>query len=87
MPIYHYINKNTEERVEVWCSIAEKDVYEKENPHMERLFESMNICDPVSLGVTKPPSDFSKYVLNRVAQVPGANHGEIYKRRDKVREI
>jgi hypothetical protein len=39
------------------------------NPKFNQTFR-MNVVDPVGIGVTKPPSDFQKYVLGKVAAAP-----------------
>lgn len=80
MPTYSYLNKETDERVDLIMSMAEMDAFERDNPHMQRLYEQMNIVDPVAIGVTKPPSEFTRDVLGRVANMPGADKSKIYKR-------
>jgi hypothetical protein len=58
-----------------------------DNPHVNQVFR-MNIVDPVGAGITKPPSDFSKYVLGKVkATAPGVNKAAIEKRWQIPREI
>ena len=47
----------------------------------------MNLVDPVGIGVTKPPSDFQKYVLGKVAKVPGADKAKLEKRWHIPKEI
>lgn len=47
-------------------TIAELDDYKKNNPNMEQVLSTMNIVDPVGIGVKKPPSDFTKHVLGRI---------------------
>jgi hypothetical protein len=55
-------------------SIADRDVYEQENPQLQQVLRNFTMVDPVSIGVTKPPADFQKYVLGRVkAAVPQAD--------------
>lgn len=68
MPTYHFKNKNTEEQFEDFMSISAKEKYLEENPHIEQLLTALNLVDPVGIGVTKPPSDFSKYVLGRIKE-------------------
>ena len=74
MPNYTYKNKVTGEEVTVNMTMAEHDTYLDDKPDWEQMILVANFVDPVSIGVTKPPSDFQKYVLGRVkAAVPEAN--------------
>lgn len=66
MPTYSYLNKNTNEEVDISMSISEMEKFESINPHMERVYNKVGIVDPVGMGITKPPADFSKYVLGKV---------------------
>ena len=66
MPTYSYMNKKTQERSEIVMSISEMEEYENNNPHMQRIYEQMNIVDPTGIGVLRPPADFQKYVLGRI---------------------
>lgn len=66
MPTYSYLNKNTGETSDYSMTISEMEKFEKENPHFERVYSPIGIVDPVGIGVTRPPSDFSKYVLGKV---------------------
>ena len=76
MPNYSYRNKSTNEEFTVSMSITEMEKYEASNPDLERVYAGMNIVDPVGIGVTRPPSDFSKYVLGKVkAANPHTNIG------------
>jgi hypothetical protein len=79
MPSYSYRDNKTNEEFTVIMSISEMEKYEESNPHLERLYGTVAIVDPVGIGVTRPPSDFSKYVLGKIK---AANpHTEIGKRR------
>ena len=66
MPTYSYTNIKNNEDQELTMTISEMEKFEDENPHMKRQYNKMYIADPVSLGVTRPPDDFSKYVLGKV---------------------
>lgn len=66
MPTYTYQSKETGETFDLSMSISEMIEYEKSNPQHERVYHSLNVVDPVGIGVSKPPSDFSKYVLGKV---------------------
>lgn len=74
MPNYTYKNKETGEEHTVWLSFSEHDTYLDDKPHLEQVIVSATLVDPVNIGITKPPSDFQKYVLGRVlATQPGAS--------------
>ena len=74
MPNYTYKNKITGEEKTVNMTMAEHDTYLDDKPDWEQMILVANFVDPVSIGVTKPPSDFQKYVLGRVkAAVPQAD--------------
>ena len=72
MPTYQFKNKTTGEEFEDFMSISAKEKYLEENTDIEQMLTSLNIVDPVGIGVTRPPSDFSKYVLGRIKETaPG----------------
>ena len=66
MAVYTFCNKNTGEEYDVTMPMSEIDKYEEKNKHLERVYSRMNIVDPVGIGITKPPSDFTKYVLGKI---------------------
>lgn len=86
MPNYTYQNTDTGEVFDLSMSISEMEQYEKDNPKHERIYNKLNVVDPAGIGVSKPPSDFSKYVLGKVK---AANpHTEIGNRRwDVAKEV
>jgi hypothetical protein len=74
MPYYTFRNKNTNEEVTVQMTMAEHDTYLDDKPDWEQIIQSAAVVDPVNIGITKPPSDFQKYVLGKVkAKTPGAS--------------
>ena len=86
MPVYSFEDTETSEEFELTMSYEELKQFLEDNPKVNQTFR-MNIVDPVGIGVTKPPADFQKYVLNKVKSVPGANKGEIEKRWHIRKEI
>lgn len=68
MPLYSFENTETGEEFELQMKMAELDTYLAENKNVRQIFTQLNIGDSVRLGITKPPSDFSKYVLGRVKE-------------------
>jgi len=74
MPNYTFKNKTTGEHMTVTMTMAEHDTYLDDKPDWEQVILSANFVDPVNIGVTKPPSDFQKYVLGRIkSSVPQAD--------------
>ena len=84
--VYSFEDSDTGEEFELEMSYDELLVFLKDNPKVNQTFR-MNIGDSIRLGVTKPPSDFSKYVLGRVKEVPGANKSTIEKRYTIPKEL
>ena len=59
MPLYTFENKKTGETFDVRMSIAEREVYIQENPHLQQIItEAPGIGDPVRLGLKKPDANF-----------------------------
>ncbi len=73
MPSYTFRNKETGEGYTEFMSISSREDYLRDNPHIEQVIVPVAIGDSWSLGIAKPPSDFSKYVLGKVqARTAGA---------------
>lgn len=87
MPNYTFEDKNTGDVVTIEMKIAEYEEYVKNNPDMQQILSVPQVVDPAAIGVQRPPSDFQKYVLGRVKQVPGADKGKIEKRWQIAKEI
>jgi len=60
--------------------------YLEENPDVSQVF-SMNVVDPVGIGVSKPPADFMKNVIGKVKELPGANKSQLEKRWHIPKEV
>ena len=86
MPVYTFSNKETGEEYDLTLTYDEMIKYLEDHPDVHQVFR-MNLVDPVGIGVTKPPSDFSKYVLGKVKEVPGAHNPAIEKRWTIPKEI
>jgi hypothetical protein len=72
MPVYSFEHKDSGECYELTLTYDEMLKHLEENPQVFQTFR-MNIVDPVGAGITKPPSDFQKYVLGRVKEAnPGS---------------
>jgi hypothetical protein len=86
MPTYTFKNVDTQEEYDLVMSYDDLDGYLSENKNVNQVFK-MTLVDPVGIGVTRPPSDFQKYVLGKVKQMPGANKDVIEKRWQITKEI
>ena len=86
MPVYSFEDTETGDEFELTLSYDEMKHFLNTNPKVNQTFR-MNIVDPVGIGITKPPSDFQKYVLGKVKQTAGANKNEIEKRWHIPKEI
>ncbi len=86
MPVYSFEDTETSEEFELTMSYEELKQFLEDNPKVNQTFR-MNLVDPVGIGVTKPPSDFQKYVLGKVATVPGADKAKLEKRWHIPKEI
>jgi len=67
MPYYSFVDTETEEEFELEMTYEQLKVFLGANPRFNQTFR-MNLGDPIRMGVQKPPSDFSKYVLGRVKE-------------------
>jgi len=85
--IYSFEDQETNEEFELTMSYEELKQFLEDNPKVNQTFR-MNLVDPMGIGVTKPPSDFQKYVLGRIKEkVPGANKNTLEKRWHIPKEI
>jgi hypothetical protein len=66
MPTYTIKNKKTGGVEDVMMPYEEFEKHLQKNRNLRQVFKPVAIGDSVSLGITKPPSDFSKYVLGKV---------------------
>ena len=87
MPNYTFRNKKTDEQVTVTMTMAEHDTYLNDKPDWEQVILTANFVDPVSIGVTKPPADFQKYVLGRIKSAVPEASAVASKRWDIPKEI
>lgn len=73
MPLYEFINKETNEVFEKFMSISSREEYLKENPNIQAVISGGNaLIDPVRLGIRKPDQGF-KEVLQRIHEkTPGS---------------
>jgi NH3-dependent NAD+ synthetase len=78
--------KETGEEYELTMPYSELNQYLEDHPEVHQTFH-LNIVDPAGIGVSKPPSDFSKYVLGKVKQIPGADKNKIEKRWSIPKEL
>lgn len=86
MPRYAFEDTKTGEQFEMDMSYDELQPFLNTYPELQQIFK-INIADSVSIGVTRPPVDFQKYVLDRVKAMPGANKSAIEKRWVTPKEV
>lgn len=85
--IYSFEDTETGEEFELDMTYDQLKEFLIDFPNLNQTFR-MNLGDPVGLGITKPPSDFSKYVLGRVKEaVPGAKKDVLEKRWHIPKEV
>jgi len=63
MPNYNFINEQTNEAFTAFMTIAEKEVYLSENPHIKQTLTAPSIGDPVRLGVKKIDRSFNDLLI------------------------
>lgn len=76
MPIYEFLNKNTNEVEEINMKISDLDKFKDDNPHMIRHFSTLNFQDSVSLGIKRPPIEFKEGVIDRIKRANPLNRME-----------
>ena len=85
--IYSFEDTETGEEFELSMTYDQLKEFLIDFPNLNQTFR-MNLGDPVGLGITKPPSDFSKYVLGRIKEAtPGAKKDVLEKRWHIPKEI
>jgi hypothetical protein len=72
MPTYGFRNKDTGEEETVFMSMAEREAYLAENPHIEQLPSAPAILGRIGLGGRLKPSEGFRDVLRKVKK---NNHG------------
>jgi hypothetical protein len=65
--IYSFEDTETGDEFELEMSYDQLKEFLASNINVSQTFK-INLGDPVRMGVTKPPSDFQKYVLGRVKE-------------------
>lgn len=72
MPLYEFIDTNTNEQFERFMSISSRETYLKDNPHIQPVLSAPPLVDPVTLGVRRPDQGFRE-VLQRIDKLtPGS---------------
>lgn len=66
MPIYDFKHKETGEVIEATMKWSDRDKWLEDHPEYEYTISAPMIGDPVRLGITKPPSDFQKYIIGGI---------------------
>ena len=72
MPLYEFLDTQTNETFELMMKIADKQQYLLNNPHVQPVLSAPVMMDPVRVGVRKPDAGF-KEVLQRIHEkTPGS---------------
>jgi len=72
MPLYEFIDTQTDEKFDKFMSISSREDYLKENPHIQPVLSAPPLVDPVSVGVRRTDQGF-KEVLQRIDKLtPGS---------------
>lgn len=64
MPMYTFINKETNESEDKIMSFAERDAYLAENPHIKQALATPPLGDSARLGITKVSDGFNDILKN-----------------------
>lgn len=71
MPTYKFLNTKTNEEYIDFMTISERDVFLKENPHMEQLVHGFpGGADPTRVGRVKPDDNFK----DLLKEIKGKHH-------------
>lgn len=74
MPTYNFRDTNTGEEFEKFMSISARELYLKENPHLETLITGAPmICDPVRVGARKKDTGFKEVLQKIHERAPGSD--------------
>ena len=68
MPTYNFLNTESGESFESMMKISEKEVFLKENPHIQSIITAPNIVSGVSTSKQNRVPDGFKEVLSKVAE-------------------
>jgi len=66
MPLYEFLNTETNQVEEISLKMSELDKFKEEHPHMKRHFSTLNFQDSVSLGIKRPPLEFKEGVIDKI---------------------
>jgi hypothetical protein len=68
MPTYNFLNTESGESFESMMKISEKEVFLKENPHIQSIITAPNIVSGVSTSKQNRVPDGFKEVLSKVSE-------------------
>jgi hypothetical protein len=63
LPNYTFINTETEEQVTTHMTLAERETFLEQNPHMKQTLATPGFADPVRLGVRRIDQSFNDVLL------------------------
>lgn len=65
MPSYSFVNTETNEEFDSSMSMAERESFLSENPHIKQIFKKFpGVVDPMRLGIRKPDDNFRDVLKN-----------------------
>jgi len=86
--IYNFYNKETGEYIQEEMLLCERIPFLEANPHLEQvLIHSSFLGDSVKMGITKPPADFQRGIIDRIAAATPGNQLKKSRFGQNLREI
>ena len=71
---YDFLNKDTGEYENHSMLLCERDQFIKDHPELEQVILSPCFTgDPFKMGISKPPADFQKGIIDRIAAATPRN--------------
>jgi len=73
MPLYDYRDKKTGEVKEYFVKISDRDQFEKDNPHLEKVVSAPAVGNRfVTMEKMKAPSDYTSLLKRMKKKNPGS---------------
>ena len=73
MPLYDFLNANTNESEEHFMRYDDREQFLVDNPHLSPLISKMSIGDPIMLKVTRPPGWMGELINKAKTAHPHGN--------------
>jgi hypothetical protein len=72
LPLYDFINTETNETFELMMKISEKEQYLQNNPHIQSVIGAPTMMDPVRIGVRRTDNGFKEVLQKIHEKTPGS---------------